>query len=181
MKKNRIKLTAPVLRTRAEMESMMGEIRSLTIERNERQLEREARLKQVDDAHAEVLAGLEKALQEKTELVRTWAEGNESEFDGRKSLETAHGVIGWRTGQPTLKTLAGWTWDRVLERIKSLKALGHYVRAKEEVNKQAILSDREGMGPDALRAIGLKVIQEEPFYVEPRLEETENRRESEAA
>lgn len=174
MSKHRIKLSTPALKTRAQMEECVGQLRDLVIERNRLQLDAEAAHKAVDDKFGPPLAAYGKQIEERYELIRAWAEANPSEFGGRKSLEVTHGQLGWRTGQPTLKTLTGWTWDRVLEKLKSLPGLSHYLRVKEEVNKQAILNDREGMGPDALRNLGVRVVQDEVFYVEPRLDEPTN-------
>jgi phage host-nuclease inhibitor protein Gam len=69
-----------------------------------------------------------------------------------------------------LKTLPGWTFDRVLQTLKTAGALD-YIRVKEEVHKQNLLSDRESIGPERLREIGLRVVQEETFFVEPKLTE----------
>ena len=74
---------------------------------------------------------------------------------------------------PTLKTITGFTWDRVLEKIRV--AYVEFVRTKEEVNKQAILDQRDILGPDKLRQMGVRVVQEEPFFIEPKIEEPENR------
>lgn len=175
MSKARIKLTAPALRSRAEMEAMVGKIRELTIERNQKVLAREEAKKSIDDEHGPAIEKLNRELEEKTELCRCWAEANPSEFGERKSLDITHGLLGWRTGQPTLKTLSGWTWDRVLDNLQKDPVLKFYIREKPEVNRQQILADRETLGPDGLRNLGVKVVQEESFFVEPRLEELENR------
>lgn len=54
-------------------------------------------------------------------------------------------------------------------------------RTKEEINKQAIISDRENFTADQLRAVGLRVVQEEAFFVDPKLQELENRQQVEVA
>ena len=97
-----------------------------------------------------------------------------------KSLETPQGSLGWRIGNATLKTLSGFTWDRVLERLQALPKFAGYIRQKLEVNKQAILVDREQIPPEELRSVGVKIVQEELFFVEPNIEEIENRQTSSA-
>ena len=106
------------------------------------------------------------AIEQKTGEARAWAGANPHQFGSLRSIETLHGVAGWRTGGPSLRTLTGWTWDRVKETLKTMGASG-YIRIKEEVNKQNLISDRESIGPEKLREIGLRVVQEEIFYVEP--------------
>jgi phage host-nuclease inhibitor protein Gam len=171
--KTRIKLTRPSLKSQGEMEATLGDIRMLTIRKNQVMLDRESAVKAIDERVGPALEELDRELKQKTDLVKTWAEGNAEAFGEKRSLETLHAVIGWRTGMPTLKTLAGWTWDRVLERLKVSLYHG-YIRTKEEVDKQGILGDRQVLG-DMLPKMGMRVHQEEAFFVEPKLEEVENR------
>lgn len=182
MKKNRIKFkqTATALKTRDEAELALNDICLTTITRNRAMLAMDAEITAVRERYEATINECNKFLEEKTELIRAWAENNPSEFKG-KSADFVHATIGWRIGQPTLKTLAGWTWDRVLEKLKSLPNLLHYVRTKEEVNKQAIISDREGIGSELLRLMGVKVVQEESFFVDPKLSDLDNKQQVEAA
>ena len=173
----RIKLFRPALRTRTEAEATVREITERTITRNQLALQMDAKITEIKEHYEARFAELDQELRERTDLVRSWAEDNQSEFAGLKSLAMTHGVVGWRTGQPTLKTLSGWTWDRVLEKIRTIPQIvaAGYVRVKEEVNKHGLLADRELLGPDALRAVGCRVAQEESFFVEPILTETTDR------
>ena len=94
----------------------------------------------------------------------------------------AHGVIGFRTGTPKLKTLKGFTWASALQLTKEF--LPGYVRLTEELAKDKMLADREAMvttDEDPLGAgksmiemmakCGIQVVQDETFYVEPKREE----------
>lgn len=171
--KNRLKSTRPVLATRAEMEEAMSQVRLLTLRRNKVQLDRERAVKEIDDAVAGPLEEISARLGELTALLEQWAGANAEAFGGKQTLETIHGLLGWRIGQPQLKTMRGTTWDEVIEALRDLGLFG-YVRTKAEVNKQAILGDREAIGPDKLALLKLKVEQAEPFFVEPKIEEVEN-------
>lgn len=175
MSKTRIRLTAPAIKTRAEMEALVGEIRGLKIQQMKRQAQREAELKAVDDRFKDALLVLGKEIDERMDLARGWAESNPGEFGNAKSIEMAHGTVGFRIGNWQLKTLSGWTWDRVLEKIRSLVNMAGYIRVKEEVNKEAILADRDVLGPEGLRLIGTRAFREEGFFVEPKIEEIEAR------
>lgn len=171
----RIKLSGPTIETRAQLDDLVGRIREMTIRKNQVLLDREVAIKSIDERTGPVLEEITTTLNIWTEQALRWAEAHPEEFGKHKSLETIHGVLGWRTGNVSLKTLAGWTWDRVLEKIRSLPAMIAYIRAKEEVAKDVILSDREVLGSEGLRLIGVKVVQTETFFVEPKIEETENR------
>lgn len=87
------------------------------------------------------------------------------EFVGSKTKELNYGIISFRNPPPKLSCLRGFTWETVLALIKKLK-MDHFVRIKEEVDKDAI---KEQM-PDAaeLAQIGLKLDQNEQFYYETK-------------
>lgn len=113
------------------------------------------------------------------DTLQAFATENQAElFTKKKSLEMAHGVIGFRTGTPKLKTLKGFTWASALQLVKEF--LPGYVRQTEEIAKDKLLADRdvELHTPDepipmteCMMRCGIQVVQEEAFYVEPKKEE----------
>lgn len=171
----RIKLSAPILRSRFEAEATVREICELKTAYAMAEAEMNAAVTAAKKQFEDHFAPIEKRILEKSSLVQAWAEANPAEFNGAKSLDLVHGLIGWRTGNPQLKTLSGWTWDRVLEHLKEYTAYDEFVRSKEEVNKQAILDARDTFVGGVLRSIGVKVIQEESFFIAPKLEQSETR------
>ncbi len=103
-------------------------------------------------------------------------------FVKKKSLDMAHGVIGFRTGTPKLKTLKGFTWEAAKTLVKKL--LPDYIRTTEEIAKDKMLADRDSqqmregdpLGPgkpmsEAMAECGIQVVQDETFYVEPKKED----------
>lgn len=161
--------------TREEMEALVGDIARLTTYKRRTTALMDKRITEIRSEYEDQLAGVEQELAAKAEAVRRWAEANAAEFGKLKSLDLLHGVIGWRVGNPTLKTLAGWTWDRVLERLKSAAGYAGFIRTKEEVDKASILAQRDTLLPDDLRQMGLRVVQEEAFFVEPKLTDVDNK------
>jgi phage host-nuclease inhibitor protein Gam len=104
--------------------------------------------------------------------LKAYAESNPEDFGKKKSIDFTHGVLGFRTGTPTVKAEKGHTWKSVLQLIKAFKP--DYVRTKEEANKELILSDREKEGSlELFKKIGVKIEQKETFYVEPKKENVE--------
>ena len=96
-----------------------------------------------------------------------------------------HGVIGFRTGTPKLKTLKGFTWASALELVK--RFLPGYIRQTEEIAKDKLLADRydevdfphsDGSGfvamplTTAMGECGIQVVQDETFFVEPKSEDS---------
>lgn len=121
------------------------------------------------------------------DTLQAFATENQAElFSRKKSLEMAHGTIGFRTGTPQLKTMKGFTWASALELVKAF--LPGYTRKKEEIAKDKLLADRDmedvGVTDEglilkemsmikAMEKCGLRVVQEETFYVEPKKEESD--------
>jgi phage host-nuclease inhibitor protein Gam len=170
MKTNRIKNTQPVIRGREALESLIGEIAAIKNRQRLLTAVMDEQIQSVRRRYEPQLAGQNEALEQKMESARVWSEANPQEFGAVRSIETVHGTLGWRTGGPSLRTLTGWTWDMVKENLKAVSAPG-YIRVKEEVNKQNLLADRETLGADKLRELGMRVVQEETFFVEPKLTE----------
>lgn len=147
----------------AEYTSREAQIRKLTAEMD-------VKLTKIREQYADRIAEHTAVRDDNFELLQTYAVGNPELFTKRKSIETAFGVLGFRTGTPKLKLLKGFQWGAVLQLIKD--RLPDYVRSKEEVDKEGLLANRD-MDHVAknLRPCGIEVIQDETFYVEPKLEE----------
>lgn len=117
------------------------------------------------------------------DTLQAFATENQAElFAKKKSLDMAHGTIGFRTGTPKLKTLKGFTWASALELLRRI--LPGYVRTAEEIAKDRLLADREIDAvvlnvpeqtavpmKEAMASCGIQVVQDETFYVEPKKEE----------
>lgn len=137
----------------------------------------------IRERYANKLAELEGEKEKAFNTLQAYAIENQTElFAKKKSLEMAHGVIGFRTGTPKLKTLKGFTWASALQLTKEF--LPGYVRLTEELAKDKMLADREAMvmtdeGPlgagksmiEMMAKCGIQVVQDETFYVEPKREE----------
>ena len=124
----------------------------------------------IREKYADELASLNEKKDKAIEILQVFATENKDElFSKKKSLESAHGVIGFRTGTPKLKTLKGFTWGAVLELAKQF--LPSYVRTSEELAKDKLLADRDN---EEIRCefphIGIAVVQDETFFIEPKKE-----------
>lgn len=126
----------------------------------------------IREKFANRLAELESEKEKAFDTLQAYATENQAElFTKKKSLEMAHGVIGFRTSTPKLKTLKGFTWASALQLVKEF--LPGYVRQSEEIAKDKLLADRETeeMVPQMAKC-GIQVVQDETFYVEPKKEDT---------
>jgi phage host-nuclease inhibitor protein Gam len=176
MKTTRIKINLPTITTREEAEAAMNDL-ALTINNQRKTLaDRDEEILAVNQAYDADLAAYETDIRAKTESLRAWAEANPEAFPkGVKSAKMVSGVLGFRTGTPKLALLGrAFTWERVLSLLKAASVWCNYVRKKEEVDKDAILGaasqakDKAEFADD-LKRFGLKVTQDETFFVEPDL------------
>ena len=167
--------SAPVI-TRDEAETLVGQITELTIKRTQLTSEMDDQISTIRSRYETTLGNLDARIEEATKRTREWACANTSEFGNKKSIAFTQGVIGFRTGTPKLKTLTGWTFARVLNELieRRMKA---FIRKKQEVDKESIIADHSAnsLGNSDLKEIGLKVDQDETFYVEPAVTENEPR------
>lgn len=179
--KKRIKFVTPLTRNLAE--EMLGDIATLTLELNDNKITMDREIAAVREKYESPIAKLGEQIDDKVAVLDAWAKANPEEFPkNRKSIEFVHGVIGYRTGTPKLKTLGRLTWDAILKSFEALK-LTQFIRIKSEVDKEAIISQHaQSKIDDAyLRKLSLQVVQDETFFVEPKLEELTSRAQKEAA
>ncbi len=135
------------------------------------QAEIELACAKIREKQADKLAALEAAKTTAFDTLQAYATENKGElFSKKKSLEMVHGVIGFRTGTPKLKTMKGFTWASALTLVKEF--MGDFIRTTEEIAKDKLLADREAEGmTERMEKCGIYVAQDETFYVEPKKEE----------
>lgn len=119
----------------------------------------------------EELAKLQEQKDSSFDVMQAYAMENRDElFAKKKSMETVHGTLGFRTGTPKLKTLKGFTWGAVTNLLTEF--LPGYVRTVVEPAKDKLLADRDDEQTAALfPKVVITVVQDETFYVEPKKEE----------
>lgn len=170
----RIKKTIITGVTREQMEEAFGQYALADAEVQSITASMDQQFVAIREQHADRLAVLEEQKSKALEVMQVFATENREElFSKRKSMETAHGVIGFRTGTPKLKTKKGFTWAAVLELLRKFGR--DYIRATEEIAKDKLLADRDSDECQQLMAdCGIMVAQDETFYVEPKKEAQNN-------
>lgn len=166
----RIKKTIITGVTREQMEEAFGQYALADAEVQSITASMDQQFVAIREQHADRLAELEDQKSKALEVMQVFATENREElFTKRKSMETAHGVIGFRTGTPKLKTRKGFTWAAVLELLRKFGR--DYIRATEEIAKDKLLADRDSDECQQLMEdCGIIVAQDETFYVEPKKE-----------
>lgn len=88
----------------------------------------------------------------------------ELETDSKKSVQLQYGVMGRRRGNPSLRLLnRSWTWSAVLVKLREAFSQKFLRLRDPEVDKDKVKTE---LPADQLREYGLKLHQEEAFYVE---------------
>ncbi len=157
--------------TREQMEQAFGEFALADARIQRIGADLDAKITKLREEKALELAALEQAREDAFEVMQAFAaENREALFSKKKSMDTAHGVLGFRIGNPKLKLLKGYTWLSVLSLAR--ERMPDFIRTSEEVNKDKLLDERKVDGMEARMAkIGVTVVQDETFYVEPKKEE----------
>ena len=118
----------------------------------------------IRDKYADKIANLQQIKDDNFDVLQAYAlENRDTLFTKKKSLDSLHGTIGFRT------TLKGFTWGAVTNLLKEF--LPQYVRLTEEPAKDKLLADREDEQIATLfPKVGISVVQDETFFVEVKKE-----------
>lgn len=157
--------------SREAMEEAFGVYANADAEQRKLTAQMDSEIIDIRESYADRIAKFENEKKEAFEKMQVYATENRDElFTKRKSLETTHGILGFRIGTPKLKAKKGFTWAGVLELLK-VKA-PHYVRTTQEVAKDKLLAERDLEDTKVImEACCVTVVQEESFFVEPKSEE----------
>lgn len=156
--------------TRDEMEEAMHVYAVADAKQRALMAEMDGKLSEIREQYSGQLQDLDMEKDEAFEKLQAFAtENRDDHFSKRKSMETTHGTLGFRIGNPQLKPAKGMTWAGVLELLK-MKGKG-YIRTVEEVAKDKLLAERElDECRIVMEACHISVVQKETFYVEPKSE-----------
>jgi phage host-nuclease inhibitor protein Gam len=175
MSKSRIKAAPSAIKSRDEMEKVVSEIALLTLSARGTLDQFNAELTQLKAGCAETLKPIEEELGLKMALARDWAQANPAEFGEARSITMSAGTVGFRKGNPTAKLLnKKWSWEKSLAALQSLK-LTRYIRTTFEVNKNAIIEDRDTEAAKTFDAFGVKIVQDDGFYIDTELKTADAR------
>ena len=159
--------------SREELEQVMGEYAAVMIEQAAVKAEMEEKVRQVREEYEARFASLKESATALITDLGAWAAGHPEAFKERKSLELLHGVIGFRTGTPSVVLRRGVDEDDLVQDLIG-DGLDSYVRTRQEIDRQAVLAAVAAPDGEAAAAVlaeyGIKVRQTERFYAEAREE-----------
>jgi phage host-nuclease inhibitor protein Gam len=163
---------APTIQSRHELDAVVENIVQLQLHRAELEHAQEQEIADVRQKYRAQLAELERYLMLESSWVESWARGNPSSFVGRQTLALTHAVIGFRIFPHRVdRASRKWTWSEIAQKLGEFGWGRRYLRQPAlEVNKEALLADRAELSPAELKQAGLKIVQEERFYISPHRE-----------
>lgn len=100
--------------------------------------------------------------------IESFCRMNKFDFQKQRSKDLVHGSVGFRTNPPKVNQLSRkYTVKTSIEFLRKLFD-GKYIRMKEEIDKEKILSDyaAEELDDKKLAGVGLRVDQDETFFTQ---------------
>jgi phage host-nuclease inhibitor protein Gam len=163
---------APTITSRHELDAVVENIVQLQLNRAEIEREQDQEIAGIRQKFRAPLAEIERYLTLETTWVETWARSHPDSFRDRQSLALTHAVIGFRVSPHRVdRASRKWTWGAIAEKLGEMAWGRRYLRQPAlEVNKEALLADRADLSSAELRTVGLKIVQEERFYIAPHRE-----------
>lgn len=171
MAKTRAKKQVTEVITKPEAVIEMQKYAEATSKKKQLEAKIEMKIQAIREEHASDLMTCVTEQNEAFTKLQAFAEFRKDElFVNKKSLDLSHGVIGMRIGTPKVKAI-GITLGKALEMVK-MAGLKKFIRTKVELDKEEIIQCRDDAKQmEALNTIGLHVVQDETFYVEPKEED----------
>lgn len=153
-----------------QAEAVMADYALLDARIMEVQSVMDQKITRIREEYSDQLQDLNEQKEDKFNALQLFAEANKQLFLKKKSVDMSHGAIGFRTGQPKLKTLKGFTWASVTNLLKTF--LPDYVRTVDEPAKDKLIADREKPEVMAMfTKVGIEPVQDETFFVDLKKEE----------
>lgn len=106
-----------------------------------------------------------------SEAVQTWADANKDRFDKARSMEFSRGMVGFRLGNFKVVCAKGIKLSDAAQMISRLPWGKDYVRQVVELNKEALIADRENLTAAQTAKAGIAIVQEEHFFIDPKIDD----------
>jgi len=192
MTKSRIKVTVYKSISREQAEQAFAALAKADAENEKMIAEMEEEIIKIRERYQDTITANVEIISENARMLEAYLKLNPEVLGDKRSVELTHGKIGFRLGQPALKTLKGFTWEACKKLVKE-QISADYIRPKEEIDKEKLLSDREVVltklfeyeENDPILMIdeskrpklnslfeqcGFEVEQKETFFIEPKKE-----------
>lgn len=155
--------------TRPQAAELAREIVEKQLEQERLVAERDSEVLRVSAPYAAKIESLAREVEHSLDILEAWAAAHLEEFGKAESLLLDGHRVGWRLGNYQAKPAnTKTTWAKIQTAIEGLprKFQELFLRPKVDVNKQALIDAREEHA-DVLAGIGVRIVQERRFYLDP--------------
>ncbi len=162
----------PIL-SREALDAAVAEVATLKIQYAAAKADMELEVARVQERRQEQMLALGKQIEVREAGVFVYCQQHRAQlFPGKKSIDFLLATVGFRTEPPSVeKNFRKDTWSAIAQRLEALEWGARYVSTPEpEVDKQALLADREKLSAGQLSEAGIRFEQDELFYITPKSE-----------
>jgi phage host-nuclease inhibitor protein Gam len=162
----------PIL-SREALDAAVAEVATLKIEYAAAKADMELEVARVQERYQERLLALSKQIELSEARVFVYCQQNRALlFPEKKSIDFLLATVGFRTEPPGVEKCSRKdTWSAIARRLEALEWGRLYVNTPEpEVDKKALLADREKLNENQLTEAGIRIEQDELFYITPKSE-----------
>lgn len=172
----RLKLEPCIINSRQALECIVADVVKLKLEHALAVASMEHDIADVQKRHQESLLNVARQIEAKEAGVFVYCQKHRAElFPEKKSLDLLLASVGFETTPPRVEKIHSKdSFGKIGLRLESLDWGAAYVRYPDpEVNKEKILADRAKLKPEQLQEAGIKIEQDENFFIRLRSEVVE--------
>jgi phage host-nuclease inhibitor protein Gam len=159
--------------SREALDAAVAEVATLKIQYAAAKADMELEIARVQERRQEQMLALAKKIEVREAGVFVYCQQHRAKlFPDKKSIDFLLATVGFRTEPPSVeKNSRRDTWSAIAQRLEALEWGARYVHSPEpEVDKKALLADRERLDIEQLSQAGIRFEQDELFYITPKSE-----------
>ena len=161
--------------TPEQFDNALAQVASIDAQIEKKTAQMDVEVNKIREKYSASLNELEAEKEKQKILVKTYCVENKRElFANMRHIDTVYGAVGFQLGTPAVKWVKDFTEAMSVKKLKDNPGLKIYVRTIEEVNKQALIAERDNpMVAPLLEECGIRITQTESFYIKLKKEDTQ--------
>jgi phage host-nuclease inhibitor protein Gam len=137
----------------------------ISIDKIEAEINR--KISNIRDQYKDQITALQESAKEHKEILEVFASEQKANWGKKKSFDLLHCTIAFKTNPPKVGKHKKFTWEAVTELLKKQNVFSRFLRQTTEINKEAILAEKNEAVLNMLKEDCYIVIeQDERFEVD---------------
>lgn len=172
MRKKDKAIMLPII-SREGLDLAVAEVATLKIQYAAAKATMELEIARIQESCQEQILSLARQIEVREAGVFVYCHQHKTQlFPEKKSIDFLLATVGFRSEPPGVgKCFRRDTWTTIAKRLKALPWGAQYVNVPDpEVDKKALLADRDRLTLDQLSEAGIRFEQDELFYISPKSE-----------